>query len=314
MMLVFDIMLMGVIVWIALGSLSPRGVYKSVVMFVVFGLFMALAWVRLGAPDVALAEAAIGAGVTGVILLDAAGHLRQRTPGPIPERHVRRGVAPLPLLASVIVFFVLALLVVNLPAEADGLAPLMTAGAEDSGIKNVVTAVLLDFRGYDTLLEIAVLMLATVAVFSLRDAPDILGRRLAGNAGPLLGSFTRIVTPFMLLIAGHLIWIGSSEPGGAFQAGAVLGAAGILLALSGFASPRWAGRRVVRLSLTVGLLVFIAIALYPLFLGGMLLQYPDETRKTLILAMETWLTLSIGASLVSLFIASASPGPDGGTA
>lgn len=310
MMLAFDIILMAVIVWIALGSLSQRGLYKPVVMFVVFGLFMALAWIRLGAPDVALAEAAIGAGVTGVILLDAAGHLRSRTKQGSPVDTGRHRVSVAPLLASVAVFAILALLVVYLPAEGDGLAPLMTSGAEDSGIKNVVTAVLLDFRGYDTLLEISVLMLATVAVLSLRDAPDILGRRLAGSPGPLLGTFTRIVTPFMLVVAGHLVWVGSSEPGGAFQAGAVLGAAGILLALSGFATPQWAGRRMVRLALTVGLLVFIAIAVYPMFLGGALLEYPDETRKTLMLVTETWLTLSIGASLVSLFITSASRGPD----
>jgi len=84
-MLIFDVILMAVIVWIAIGSLSQRGLYKAVVMFVVFGLFMALAWIRLGAPDVALAEAAIGAGVTGAILLDAVGHLRRRTQqGPQP--------------------------------------------------------------------------------------------------------------------------------------------------------------------------------------------------------------------------------------
>ncbi len=313
-MLVFDIILMAVIVWIALGSLSQHGLYKPVVMFVVFGLFMALAWIRLGAPDVALAEAAIGAGVTGAILLDAAGHLRSPTQQGSPVDTGRRRASVVPLLVSVAVFAILALLVVDLPAEADGLAPLMTSGAKDSGIKNVVTAVLLDFRGYDTLLEISVLMLATVAVLSLRDAPDILGRRLAGSPGPLLGTFTRIVTPFMLVVAGHLVWVGSSEPGGAFQAGAVLGAAGILLALSGFATPGWAGRRMIRLVLTAGLLVFIAIAVYPMFIGGALLEYPDETRKTLILVTETWLTLSIGASLVSLFIASASPGPDGESA
>jgi len=313
MMLIFDVILMAVIVWIAIGSLSQRGLYKAVVMFVVFGLFMALAWIRLGAPDVALAEAAIGAGVTGAILLDAVGHLRRRTQQGPPADTGQSRVAVIPLLASIAVFAILALLVVGLPAEADGLAPLMISGAEGSGIKNVVTAVLLDFRGYDTLLEISVLMLATVAVFSLRDTPDILGRRLAGSPGPLLGTFTRIVTPFMLVVAGHLVWVGSSGPGGAFQAGAVLGAAGILLALSGFATPGWAGRRVIRLVLTIGLLVFIAIAVYPIFLGGTLLEYPDQTRKTLILVTETWLTLSIGASLVSLFIASAS-GSDGGTA
>ncbi len=78
MMLAFDVLLAALLVWIALGSLSELKLFKSVVMFVVFGLFMALAWVRLGAPDVALAEAAIGAGVTGALMLDAVGHMRER--------------------------------------------------------------------------------------------------------------------------------------------------------------------------------------------------------------------------------------------
>lgn len=80
----FDILLVGVLAWIAVGSISEAKLFKSVVMFVIFGLFMALAWIRLGAPDVALAEAAIGAGITGALLLDAAGHLRVRpTPYPV---------------------------------------------------------------------------------------------------------------------------------------------------------------------------------------------------------------------------------------
>ncbi|MHB1135975.1 MAG: Na(+)/H(+) antiporter subunit B [Coriobacteriia bacterium] len=84
MMHVFDILLVGVIAWIAIGSISEAKLFKSIVMFVVFGLFMSLAWVRLGSPDVALAEAAIGVGVTGALLLDAAGHLRVR-PTPYPK-------------------------------------------------------------------------------------------------------------------------------------------------------------------------------------------------------------------------------------
>jgi multisubunit Na+/H+ antiporter MnhB subunit len=46
-----------------------------VVLFIAFGLLLALAWVRLGAPDVALAEAAIGAGITGTLLLVGLGRL-----------------------------------------------------------------------------------------------------------------------------------------------------------------------------------------------------------------------------------------------
>jgi energy-converting hydrogenase B subunit D len=59
-------------------SLAFGGLFRAVIMFIVFGLMMALAWVRLHAPDIALAEAAIGAGITGVLLLDTLGYLRSR--------------------------------------------------------------------------------------------------------------------------------------------------------------------------------------------------------------------------------------------
>jgi energy-converting hydrogenase B subunit D len=58
-------------------ALFARDMFRAVIMFIVFGLLMALAWVRLYAPDIALAEAAIGAGLTGVLLLDTLGYLRR---------------------------------------------------------------------------------------------------------------------------------------------------------------------------------------------------------------------------------------------
>lgn len=213
--------------------------------------------------------------------------------------------AIVPLALSVGLFVMVVRAALSLPENAPGLSRVMNEAAEASGISNVVTAVLLDFRGYDTLLEIAVLMLATVAAFSLRET--IAGQSpVAGSPGPVLGTLTRTLIPFMLIVAGHLVWIGSSKPGGAFQAGAVLGAAGILLTLSGYRRPRWAGPQAVSWVLSIGLLVFVAVALYPLLTGEELLQYPAESRKSLILIIESLLTLSIGASLVSLFLASAS--------
>lgn len=72
----FDLLVAGAAVWIAWRMLVSAELFKSVVLFIVFGLLMALAWVRLAAPDIALAEAAIGAGLTGALLLDAVGHLQ----------------------------------------------------------------------------------------------------------------------------------------------------------------------------------------------------------------------------------------------
>lgn len=69
--MVFDGLLGLSLLWLAWGALSNPELFKAIVLFISFGLLMALAWVRLDAPDVALAEAAIGAGLTGALLLAA---------------------------------------------------------------------------------------------------------------------------------------------------------------------------------------------------------------------------------------------------
>lgn len=81
--LAFDLLLIAALLWSAARALITVDVFRAVVLFIVFSLLMALAWSRLGAPDIALAEAAIGAGLTGALLLDAVGHLRakRREPG-----------------------------------------------------------------------------------------------------------------------------------------------------------------------------------------------------------------------------------------
>lgn len=67
----FDILLTATLLWLAWQLLSSEDIFKAVVLLISFGLLMALAWVRLRAPDVALAEAAIGAGITGPLFLAA---------------------------------------------------------------------------------------------------------------------------------------------------------------------------------------------------------------------------------------------------
>lgn len=71
--LAFDLLLALALLWSAWRALATTDLVRAVVMFIVFGLLMTLAWARLDAPDIALAEAAIGAGLTGTLLLDALG-------------------------------------------------------------------------------------------------------------------------------------------------------------------------------------------------------------------------------------------------
>ena len=64
-----DALLGLLIAWLAWQALSVRDLFRAVALFIGFGLLVAIAWVRLDAPDIAIAEAAIGAGLTGALFL-----------------------------------------------------------------------------------------------------------------------------------------------------------------------------------------------------------------------------------------------------
>jgi len=66
----FDILLVLSLLMISISIMLISDIFRAIVLFITFGLLMALAWVRLEAPDIALAEAAIGAGLTGILLIE----------------------------------------------------------------------------------------------------------------------------------------------------------------------------------------------------------------------------------------------------
>ena len=72
----FEIVLAGLLLAIATWTILARTAFAAVVLFMVFGLLLAIVWVNLSAVDVALTEAAIGGGVTSMVLLGAASRLR----------------------------------------------------------------------------------------------------------------------------------------------------------------------------------------------------------------------------------------------
>lgn len=77
--LAFDVVLVLALLWLAWQALASPELFRAIVLFIAFGLLMALVWVRLSAPDVALAEAAIGAGLTGALLLTTLSKLTKQS-------------------------------------------------------------------------------------------------------------------------------------------------------------------------------------------------------------------------------------------
>ena len=85
-LLAFDLLLSATLVALAAAALISREPRRAVVLFIAFGLLLALVWARLRAPDVALAEAAIGAGLAGALMLAAARRAARRAQADARER------------------------------------------------------------------------------------------------------------------------------------------------------------------------------------------------------------------------------------
>lgn len=87
-----DLTLAAALTLVAWQALASTDLFRAIALFVAFGLLMTLAWVRLDAIDVALAEAGIGAGFTGALFLAGLARLRRqherqhRLPGDPGER------------------------------------------------------------------------------------------------------------------------------------------------------------------------------------------------------------------------------------
>ncbi|ANF25324.1 hydrogenase subunit MbhD domain-containing protein [Stutzerimonas stutzeri] len=290
----FDGVLGLLLLGLAFGALHGRNLYTSVLLFIAFGLALALIWARLGAADLALAEAAIGAGLTGVLLFTALA--RQPGPADLPDATGTR----LRLGAAAVVLPMLILLVQGLAplSEIEPRMPaLITRHLDETGVSHPVTAVLLNYRAWDTLLELAVLLLALLGARQLGPRPLDLA-----EPWPLLRAWARVLAPLLVLAAGYILWRGASAPGGAFQAGALLASGVVLLRLSCLVPRlRWSFTP-LRLLVLGGLLVFIGVALMTAWLGEGWLTYPSGAAKLLIVLIESVATLSIAASLSLLVV------------
>ncbi|WP_436927319.1 DUF4040 domain-containing protein [Halosimplex amylolyticum] len=149
-----------------------RNLYVLTVAFGAYSLGLALLWIVYRAPDVALTEAVVGAGVTTALFLAAA----SRTDPSPAERAFDARPGGRGLLVGAAVVVVLGSTVPALPRTGDprapafgpdGAAAFYLAETGGLGIDNVVTAVLVVFRGFDTFGEVAVVFAAGVAVVSV---------------------------------------------------------------------------------------------------------------------------------------------------
>jgi multisubunit Na+/H+ antiporter MnhB subunit len=285
---------------IGASTIFTRKAFDAAIAFVVYGLLLAIVWVRLSAIDVALTEAAIGGGLTGMLLLGAVARLRSAEPD---NTRINLPVRLATGFCCALVAAGLAGALLLLPKAAPTLAPAVLENLPLTGLRNPVAGVLFAYRALDTLSEKAVLLLALLGVWSL--APNdawngIPGLRLYERPNSTLTFLAQLLPPVGIVVGVYICWVGANEPGGAFQGGTILAAMWLLVIIARVQGAPSIGQPWLRIGLVLGPAVFLAVGLAGLVWANGFLAYPPGYAKPLIVMIELTLMISIAVVLAML--------------
>jgi len=186
-----------------------------------------------------------------------------------------------------------------------------THSAQDLGAANIVTAIIVTYRGLDTLGEVTVLFL-TAAIVGLVLAQGkrkhVHKDRGLPPAGELLTTGTRLLLPLILLFGAYVFTHGHLTPGGGFQGGAILASA-VLLALLSNPLQRFSHRLISLIESTAGL-AFVLIGVLGILLAGGFLdnrilpigEFGDLLSAGAIPLIYTFVGLKVGAEFSSMLV------------
>lgn len=213
----------------------------------------------------------------------------------------------------------------NSPASSYLSTHYIEKGIKETKVPNLVTAVLADYRAYDTMFETIVVFVAGIAiVFLLRTQPNSAKKRRPGNhpeSSIIIQNASRIMIPMMQIFALYVVAHGHYSPGGGFQGGVILGASLILLAIAfdlETALVKIKERYTIILS-AAGAMIFSGIGVICLLLGGNFLDYsklalifpaltPVMARYHAILWVEVGVALTVMVAMFSIYADLASGG------
>ncbi|MCX8231876.1 MAG: DUF4040 domain-containing protein [Alphaproteobacteria bacterium] len=184
MILAIDIVLLILLAVVGIAIIRLRNLFAVVMLSGIYSLLMASTFVLLDAVDVAFTEAAVGAGISTVLLLGVLALTKSREKIPVTT-------SLLPLATVLVTGALLIYGTWDLPAFGDPNAPAhrhvapeyLAEGEHETGAPNIVTAVLASYRGYDTLGEVTVIFTAGIGVLLLLSGSGVLRRRDPDDLG-----------------------------------------------------------------------------------------------------------------------------------
>ena len=307
-----DIVLLGLLMITGFAIVRMRSLLAVTMLTSIYSLFSALLFVVLDAVDVALTEAAIGAGISTILLLATVALTTEyeKVPG-------HRSL--LPLLVVTLTGAALIYGTLDMPHYGDPNAPVHRHVApeyiedtpEEVGVPNVVTSVLASYRGYDTLGEVTVIFTAGIGVLALLGYHT---RRQ--NIQPpgikkivVLRVIAKLFLPLILLFALYILFHGDYGPGGGFQAGVIFATGFILYALAfGLGNAqRLIPQRLLHSLAAAGVLIYAAVGIEGMLLGGKFLEYrvladdPVTGQHLGIMLIELGVGITVAAVMLIIY-------------
>lgn len=184
-------------------------------------------------------------------------------------------------------------------------------GPEEAGAENVVTDVILNYRGFDTEGEVTVIFTSLAAVLAVllmgspSPSPRAMPKQTEVPVSVVVRFIVRALAPFIALFAAYVVLNGHVTPGGGFQGGTIAGALVIVLTLvlTRQQADRLVPRKPERVLQAAAPITFFMIALAGLVLFGDYLYYPrSEDLHWLTVTMLVIVEIGIGVGGASVLV------------
>jgi multicomponent Na+:H+ antiporter subunit B len=306
------ILLFGLLLTIGILIGRTRSLFAAVMMSGIFSLLSAALFVVMDAVDVAFTEAAVGAGISTVLMLVTLNLTTDKESPPLKPQ-------TLPLLVSLLTGGALLYATADFPAFGIPDAPIHTSNTaihyvhqsySDSHIPNIVTTVLASYRGYDTFGETTVVFTAAVAVMLLLGGSRkkaIVETLEKEDSIAIIGA--KMLIPYILLYALYVQFHGDFGPGGGFQAGVMFAAAFILhgMVTNLKATQKAASIKFVAFLIPFGVLLYGGTGLLCMAMGGKFLEYnvlahdPVHGQHYGIILVEAGVGITVFSAILMLY-------------
>lgn len=310
-----DIALLAFLVLVAIAAIRLTDLFAVVMLFGIYSFLMAGLFLVLDAVDVAFTEAAVGAGITTVLML--ATLRRTGRFEPRPRRNRAPALIAVAITGAALVYGTLdapPLGAADAPAHRHVAPRYIAESRNEIGVPNMVTAVLASYRGYDTLGETLVIFTAGLAVLMLAgsgEPPEPRPTRIGLGDQLVLRVVVKALLPFMLLFALYVQFHGDYGAGGGFQAGVIFATGLILydLVFGAESATRVMPARWLPRLAALGVLLYAVVGVVGIFQGRAFLDYralaadPIAGQHLGIMLIELGVGMTVFSTLLSIFYA-----------